>query len=672
MMNLKENLPRFSNLDIAQFPKKLEQMLQQHLEKITTLLKNSTFNWSNLMQPLDIMADELEQYWSPIAHLHAVTNTPALRDCYQACLPQLTAYSSAISQNKALYEAIQSIDITALDATQKKIIQDQSRDFKLSGVHLPPEQKKRFEVINLRLATLSNQFDNHVLDATQAFQYLVTDEKRLQGLPTHTIEQARQLAIEKNQSGWLLTLETPCYIAIMTHADNRALRETFYQAYATRASDQGPHAGQYDNTAIIEETLALRHEKAQITGFAHYADRSIATKMANTSQEVLSFLEQLHERSYAQAKQEFADLERFSKTVGHTEKLEPWDIAYYSEKKKQQEFSISEEMLRPYFPLPQVMTGLFEIIQRLYGMKVSVLSDVDTWHADVLVYQIHDENNTLRGCLYMDLFARPNKRGGAWMDSCRSRYRLPDDQIQTPIAFLTCNFTNPVGNAPAILSPEEVTTLFHEFGHCLHHLLTQVDYLSASGIGGVEWDAVELPSQFFENWCWVEESVHLLSSHVDTKEPIPTHLMTQMLAAKNFQSAMQLARQLEFSLFDFRIHLEHNPQQPEQFKTIVADVRKKVSVVPFVDYNRFAHSFSHIFAGGYAAGYYSYKWAEVLSSDAFGRFLEEGVLNPQTGRDFLHCILEVGSSQTAAAAYQHFRGRMPSIDALLKQDGIIK
>lgn len=672
MMNSIKDLPHFSNIDTTQVPQQLEKMLQRHLAQITTLLTNKTFNWSNLMQPLDQMADELEQYWSPIAHLHAVTNTPALRQCYQACLPQLTAYSSAISQNKALYEAIKSIDTNVLDSTQKKIIHDQRRDFKLAGVHLPLEQKKRFETINLRLATLSNEFDNHVLDATQAFEYLLTDEKRLQGLPAHTIEQARRLAVTKKQSGWLLTLETPCYIAIMTYADDRALRETMYQAYATRASDQGPHAGQYDNTAIIQETLALRHEKAKMTGFAHYAERSIATKMAKTTQEVLDFLYQLHEKSYAQAKQEFADLEHFCTTIGHTTKLAPWDIAYYSEKKKQQEFAISEEMLRPYFPLARVMTGLFQIIHQLYGIRVEALSSVDTWHPDVRVYQIHDENNKLRGYLYMDLFARPNKRSGAWMDSCRSRYRLPDGQIQTPIAFLTCNFTNPVGEAPATLSPEEVTTLFHEFGHCLHHLLTQVDYLSASGIGGVEWDAVELPSQFFENWCWAEESVHLLSSHVDTQEPIPTHLMTQMLAAKNFQSAMQLARQLEFALFDFRIHLECDPKNPEQFKNIIADVRKKISVVPFVDYNRFAHSFSHIFAGGYAAGYYSYKWAEVLSSDAFGRFLEEGVLNPKTGRDFLHCILEVGSSQTAAEAYQKFRGRMPSIDALLRQDGIIK
>jgi oligopeptidase A len=544
------------------------------------------------------------------------------------------------------------------------------RDFKLSGVALSSEKKHRFEALQERLSALSNQFENNVLDASQAYQLSITDAKRLTGLPEHALHHANELAEEKEQSGWVFNLEIPCYLAIITYADDRALREEIYKTYVTRASDQGPSAGQFDNTAVMNEMLALRHEKANLLGFANYAELSLATKMAESTDQVIQFLSDLSHRAHQQAVEDVKNLKVFANENYDIDDLEPWDIAYLSEKKKQADYAISQEELRAFFPLPKVMKGLFAIVNRLYGMTLNEVSDVDIWHPDVTCYRITDANNNLRGHIYVDLFARQNKRGGAWMDSCQSRRQLIDGSIQLPVATLTCNFAKAVANKPPTLSHDEVLTLFHELGHCLHHVLTKVDYLSASGINGVEWDAVELPSQFFENWCFEAEALELLTAHVDHGQPLPSVLFEKLQAGKNFQSAMIMMRQLEFSLFDFRIHQEYQAHQPHFIANILKEVREQTTVVPIASYNRFQHSFSHIFGGGYAAGYYSYKWAEVLSSDAFSRFEEEGVFNEKTGRDFLQQILEVGGSRKAADAFQRFRGRSASIDALLKHNGI--
>lgn len=664
-------LPSFSTIELDTFVPHLDALLKSHLKKIDELLiAQSTYTWDNLMRPLEDMDDELERFWSPLTHLHAVVNSPALRKCYEACLPKLSAYDATIGHNKALYQAIGSIDLTPLDSAQQKVIKDSLQDFELSGVALSPEKQHRFEAIETRLAELDNQFDNNVLDAGQAFSLHITDKKQLEGLPPHAMQTAAELAKEKKIEGWLLNLEFPCYQAVVTYANDRALREKFYHAYVTRASDKGPHAGQFDNSKIIDELLALRHEEAQLLGYDNYAELSVATKMAESTQQVVGFLTNLVSRARQQAIREYDALKAFALEQYKIENVQPWDVAYLSEKMCKADFDISQEELRPYFPEDTVMNGLFTIVNRLYGVRLEVMKDVDTWHPDVRCYKVVDEHNQIRGYVYVDLYARQNKQGGAWMDSMQSRRRLADGSLQLPIATLTCNFAKPGANKMAVLSHDEVLTLFHEFGHCLHHLLTRVDYLGVSGINGVEWDAVELPSQFFENWCWEKTALQLLTRHVDTNQPLPESLFNKLLAAKNFQSAMAMMRQLEFSLFDFRIHQEYTGTQPDWVAATLANVRQETTVLPIADYNRFQHSFSHIFAGGYAAGYYSYKWAEVLSSDAYSRFQEEGVFNEETGRNFLRDILEVGGSKKAKDAFFAFRGRDATIDALLLHNGI--
>jgi oligopeptidase A len=664
-------LPQFSHIDVTKFPSHLDAMLKKHLRQVEHLLQeNPHYTWDNLIYPLDDMADELERFWSPMSHLHGVMDSPELRQCYDDCLPLLSAYEAAMGHNHELYEAIKSIEKHALNPIQQKLIDDNLRDFELSGVALDEEHKKRFEVIQTRLDELNNQFAHHILDATQAFTLQITDSTRLAGLPEHALNTAKEVATEKNLDGHLLTLEYPCYQAVMTYAEDRALREKMYQAYITRASDQGPNAGAFDNTPLIKETLALRHEKAKLLGFNNYAELSLATKMAESTNEVTEFMYDLVKRARKQAETEFQQLQQFAIDTFQLTPVQPWDIGYLSEKRRQTLFSLSQEDLRPYFPQPKVMQGLFALVKKLYGMSIEEIPRVDIWHKDVQCYCVIDEYNNVRGYVYTDLFARPNKRSGAWMDSLQSRRKLDDGRVQLPIATLTCNFAKASANKPAMLSHEEVVTLFHEFGHCLHHILTQVDYLGASGINGVEWDAVELPSQFFENWCWEQSGLAVLTAHVETNEPLPASLFARLTAAKNFQSAMAMLRQMEFSLFDFRIHQEYMPNQDSLVNDILANVRSKTCVTPLVPYNRFPQSFSHIFGGGYAAGYYSYSWAEVLSSDAFSRFEEEGVLNPKTGHDFLHSILEIGSSKKAAEAYKEFRGRPATVDALLRHNGI--
>ncbi len=670
IMSVLIGLPQFSHLDIPHFKSHLEAVLKNNLEQIERLLnENTVYTWDNLMYYLDDLADTLERLWAPLSHLHSVMDSEELRTCYEQCLPLLSAYDAAVGQNYRLYSAIKAIDLNSLNSTQQKIIRDTLQDFELSGVALPEADKKRFEMIQARLAELSNQFSNNILDATQSFTLLVKDATQIAGLPEHAIMTAKETAEEKDLEGYLLTLEYPCFQAVITYAENRTLREQLYEAYVTRASDQGPHAGTYDNTLLINEILKLRHEQAQLLGFKNYAELSIATKMAESPQHVMEFMLDLVSRAKNQAVEEFNSLAQFANEKCDISTLQPWDIAFVSEKRRKNLFDLSQEELRPYFPQPKVMAGLFTIIKNLYGITLEEIKGVDVWHKDVQCFAVIDKHNQVRGYVYSDLYARPHKRGGAWMDSMQSRRKLFNGAVQFPIATLTCNFAKPSANKPATLSHDEVVTLFHEMGHCLHHLLTQVDYLSSSGINGVEWDAVELPSQFFENWCWEKNALALLTAHVDTGEPLPEELFNRLINTKNFQSAMAMLRQLEFSLFDFRLHQEY-VEKESLVSDILADVRTQTNVLPLVPYNRFQHSFSHVFAGGYAAGYYSYKWAEVLSSDAFSRFEEEGIFNQQTGQDFLRFILEVGGSKKAAEAYKEFRGRPATIDALLRHNDI--
>ncbi|HAT8808756.1 TPA: oligopeptidase A [Legionella pneumophila] len=671
-MSTTVGLPQFSHIKIEHFKSHLDALLKNHLEEIDRLLKeNHHYTWDNLIYPLDSLADELERFWSPFAHMHAVMDSEAIRESYEACLPLLSAYDAAIGHNQDLYAAIKSIDQHSLNPAQKKIIEDSIQDFELSGVALSKANKKRFEAIQSRLAELSSKFENNVLDATHAYTIHITEAERVAGLPEHALNTAKELAHEKGLDGFVLTLEYPCFQAVITHAEDRALREEMYRAYITRASDQGPNAGTFDNTPLIDEILSLRHEKAELLGFNNFAELSLATKMAASTNQVTEFIYDLISRTRDKGKAEFRQLEVFAQDKWNLSPVNPWDVAYLSEKRRQDLYSLSQEELRPYFPQPKVMQGLFAIVKKLFGMSIEEIEGVDVWHKDVQCYCIVDESNQTRGYIYTDLFARPHKRNGAWMDSMQSRRKLEDGTVQLPIATLTCNFAKPSANRPAMLSHDEVVTLFHEFGHCLHHLLTQVDYLGGSGINGVEWDAVELPSQFFENWCWDEHALSLLTSHVDTGETLPSALYERLIAAKNFQSAMAMLRQMEFALFDFRIHQEYQIGKASYVANTLADVRSKTSVVPIVPYNRFQHSFSHIFGGGYAAGYYSYMWAEVLSSDAFARFEEEGIFNPKTGHDFLKSILEAGGSRKAADAFAEFRGRPATIDALLRHNGIL-
>ena len=668
-----QGLPPYQQIKPEHVQPAIENVLAHNRARLKEITDQENYSWATLISPLEDIQDKLNKTWSPVSHLNAVMNNEALREAHNACLPKLSEYGTELGQNRQLFEAYQAIadseQFNTLDIAQKKVITDALRDFRLSGVDLPEDKKARYKDIQQKLSSLTSKFSDNVLDATQAWKKPISDAKALQGLPDSALAMAKQTAEAENQSGWLLNLEFPSYFAVMTYADNRELRKEIYDAYITRASDQGPNAGQWDNSQLMEEILALRHEKAQLLGFSNYAELSLATKMAHDTGAVVGFLKELATKSKPIAQQEYEELQTFAKNELSLTDLQPWDVLYASEKLRQNTYAISQEALKAYFPEPKVVSGLFEIVKRLYGLDISEVKDVQTWHKDVRFYQIKDQSGQLRGRFFLDLFARPNKRGGAWMAECICR-RKTDAGVQTPVAYLTCNFAPPVGNEPALFTHYEVNTLFHEFGHGLHHMLTQVDYLEVSGINGVAWDAVELPSQFMENWCWEKDALELIAGHYQTGEPLPEDMRQKLLAAKNFQSAMQMVRQLEFALFDFRIHKEYDPQQGGRIQTILDEVRRDVAVIAPVPNNRFQHSFSHIFAGGYAAGYYSYKWAEVLSADAFSKFEETGIFNPQTGHEFLTNILEKGGSQEPLALFIAFRGREPKIDALLKHSGI--
>ncbi len=675
MNNPQSQFPSFSTIRPDDIEPTIKQLLTKNRTTFNHLLtQNKSYTWDNLLAPMEDMDDYLGQVWSPISHLHAVMESDQLREAYKKCLPELTEYHTDIMQNVDFYKAIQHIakspEFKILKPAQRKIIENYLRDFHLAGVDLGAKEKIRFGELQKQLSQLSTQFSENILDATHAWTLHITDRDALKGLPEQTIKMAEENAKEQKKTGWVLTLDYPCYSMVMKFLENRELRRSMYEAYVTRASELGPDAKRFDNSAIMEDILKARHELALLLGFNNYAEYSLKTKMAKTTERVLSFLNDLVEKSKKTAQAEINELTAFAKSLDNIEKLEAWDLAFYSEKLQQSKFLFSQEDLRPYFPVDKVLSGMFAVMQKLYGITVKERHGVDIWHPHVQFFEVYDEHNVLRAFFYTDLYARPHKREGAWMDECRVRRLLSNETIQLPIAFLTCNFTRPIDNKPALLTHDEVLTLFHEFGHCLHHMMTKVDYAGVSGINGVPWDAVEFPSQFLEFWCYEKEVLHLMSSHVETKETLPESLLNKIIEAKNFQSGLQMLRQLEFALFDFHMHLAYDPTKGPQIQAVLDDVRRKVSVVPAPAFNRFQHSFSHIFAGGYAAGYYGYKWAEVLSSDAFEKFEEAGIFDHDTGQAFLKDILEKGGVYEPMDLYVAFRGREPTVDALLKYSGL--
>lgn len=667
------DLPPYSEIKAEHVESAIDSVLESNRKAIKNLLENppTELTWENTVLLLDEIGEKLGHAWSPISHLNAVMNSAELRNAYEACLPKLSEYSTEMGQNKQLFERYQALNNSPIakqfSTPQKTILKHTLRDFHLSGIDLPTDKQKRYGEIQAKLSELSSKFSNQLLDATQAWTKHITDEQALAGIPSSAKSQMAQTAQAKNLTGWLITLEFPCYYAVISYADDRKLREEIYQAYCTRASDQGPIANKFDNGPIMQEILALRHELAQLLGFANYAELSLADKMAENPQQVLTFLNDLATRSKPFAEQDLKELRNYVAEQGITD-MQSWDVSYYSEKLREARYSISDETLRVYFPIDKVLTGLFTLVETLYNIQISELHNFDTWHPDVRLFEIKEQGKTI-GRFFFDLYARSNKRGGAWMDGARDRYQNSQGQIITPVANLVCNFMPASEGKPALLTHDEVTTLFHEFGHGLHHMLTRIEHLGASGINGVAWDAVELPSQFMENWCWQEEGLALISSHYETGEPLPKDLLDKMLAAKNFQAGLMMVRQLEFSLFDFELHTFYGDKTVEQ---VLNDVRERVAVLKPPAYNRFANSFAHIFAGGYAAGYYSYKWAEVLSADAFSRFEEEGILNPETGRLFRETILAKGGSQEPIELFIEFRGREPSIEPLLRHSGFIE
>jgi oligopeptidase A len=668
------DLPPFSQITPPQVKPAVEQAIAKARAAVEQAVASESVSWHSLIEQVEWQSERLSKLWSPVSHMNSVVNSAELREAYESCLPLLSDFSTWLGQHEGLYQKYQqlaqSAEYRTLSAAQQKVIQNALRDFKLSGIGLSNEKKQRYGEIQSRLSDLSSQFSNNTLDATQAWFKHVTDEADLAGLPEDAKLAAADEAKNRELTGWVFTLEFPSYIAVMTYADSRALREELYSAYCTRASDQGPTAGQFDNSAIIEETLALKHELAQLLDFQSAAEESLATKMAENPSQVLDFLHDLARRAKPQAEKDLQELTQFAQTEYGVKTLAAWDVTYYAEKLKQAKYAISDELLRPYFPEHKVVAGLFTVLNKLFGVTVKQRDGVDVWHPDVTFYDIYGAQGELRGSFYLDLYARAKKRGGAWMDDCQGRRILADGSVQAPVAYLTCNFNKPVGGKPALFTHDEVVTLFHEFGHGIHHMLTKVDAAAVAGINGVAWDAVELPSQFLENWCWQAQALAIISGHYQTGEALPQDLLDKMLAAKNFQSAMFLVRQLEFALFDFRLHAEYDPAQGGRVQQMLDEVRSEVSVIIPPRFNRFQHGFSHIFAGGYAAGYYSYLWAEVLSADAFSRFEEEGIFNAQTGQDFLSWILERGGSAEPMELFKGFRGREPNNEALLRHMGI--
>lgn len=668
-------LPQFSAIQPSQLVTQLDSMLQSNRSNIQQLCEGE-ISWESFIAPLEAQEEQLSRFWSPVGHLNAVKNNAELREAYNQCLPLLSAYGTELGQNTALFNAYKAIATSAeyneYDPAQQRLIEQAIRDFQLSGVDLPQDQKQRYKEISEQLSKLTTKFEENLLDTTNAWSKLITDEAELAGIPETAKGMFAQAAEQQGKQGWLILLQIPFYLAVVSYADSRPLREECYRAYSSRASELGSNP-EWDNTPLMNEILALRHEKAQLLGFDNYAELSLATKMADRPQQVIDFLNDLAEKSRSAAEQDVAQLRDFATAQG-LDTMQAWDVAWLSEKLKQQHFDIDDEQLRPYFAADNVFAGLFGIVKKLFGLRIQAVEGFDKYHDDLRHYQVYDANNELRGAFYLDMYARENKRGGAWMDVCRSRLQHGNDESvadDIPVAYLTCNATPPVGDKPALLTHDEVVTLFHEFGHGLHHMLTRVSWPSVGGINGVEWDAVELPSQFLENWAWEKEALDQFAKHYQSGEVLPAALFDKMLAAKNFQSAMQMLRQVEFSLFDLEMHLNYSPSAGDDYiQDSLNAVRQRVAVLTPPAFNRFQNSFSHIFAGGYAAGYYSYKWAEVLSADAFSAFEEDGVFNTATGQRFMQEVLERGASRPAAEHFLAFRGREPNTEALLRHNGI--
>jgi oligopeptidase A len=628
-----------------------------------------SISWENFVEPIEMVSEKISRAWGQIEHLNAVVNSDDLRKAYNDNLIKLTEFYTNLSQDEALYKKYQSLKdgeiFESLTPSQKRIIDNVLREFKLGGAELNELEKARFKVIQEKLAKLSTQFEENILDATNEFSIFVGDADDLQGIPEENIKKAQSEAIEDKKEGYKFTLHFPSYLPVMQYAEDRNLREKLYRGYATRASELA--SPKFDNTKLIDEILALRYESAKLLGFNHFTEMSLVTKMAKSNEEVVSFLMDLANKAKPFALKDMEELSAFSKTLG-IEKLEAWDIAYVSEKLRQAKYSFSENEVKQYFPEHRVLKGLFKVVETIFKLKI-IKTDTPTWHKDVSFYSIKNDGDELVGQFYFDLYARNHKRGGAWMDEAISRYKNSFESSH-PVAFLTCNFSSPSENKPALFSHDDVITLFHEFGHGLHHMLTKVDEYSISGIKGVEWDAVELPSQFMENFCWEWDVVKHMTEHVDNKSPLPEALFKKMIEAKNFQSGMQTLRQIEFSLFDIRLHTQYSDQNKINSLKLLETIRDEIAVVRPPAWNRFPNSFSHIFAGGYAAGYYSYKWAEVLASDAFSLFEEEGILSSNAGQKFQEEVLSKGGSRPAMESFVAFRGRAPSVDALLRHSGM--
>ncbi len=665
-------LPRFADIRPEHVTPAVDRLLDEGraaLARVTGADVPDT--WDAFIVPLEDANERLSRAWGQVAHLHAVLDSPALRECYNANLPKLTQYWTELGHNAPLFEKYRRLRASPayveLPPARRKQIDDALRDFRLGGAELQPEQKARFAAIQEDLAQLGAKFSENVLDATNAFTLVIEDPARLSGLHDDTLEAARHAAEKDGRKGWKFSLHAPSYLPVMQYADERRLRETMYRESVTRASEFGKP--QWDNTPLIARILELRKEEARLLGFASFADVSLEPKMAESPAQVLAFLDDLAARARPSAERDVAELREFARRELGIDQLEAWDLAYASEKLRARRYDFSDNEVKQYFPEDAVLAGLFGLVETLYGVRIAAAT-APVWHEDVRFFAIRDALGTLVGQFYMDLYARDTKRGGAWMDDAITRRRR-HGQIQTPVAYLNCNFSRPVGGRPALFTHDEVITLFHEFGHGLHHLLTQVDDLSVAGIGGVEWDAVELPSQFMENFCWEWDVLSRMTRHVGSGAPLPRALFDKMLAAKNFHAGLMMLRQIEFAVFDMRLHAEFDPGAGRSALELLDEVRARVAVLVPPPYNRFPNNFSHIFGGGYAAGYYSYKWAEVLSADAYSLFEENGVLDPATGARFRDEILAVGGSRPAAESFRAFRGREPKVDALLRHNGMI-
>jgi oligopeptidase A len=666
------DFPDFRAVDAKEIVPLIKDMIKDNVLATATLLEQDHFTWRNLIVPLEEMDDSLAKVWAMISHIHAVCSEDELRLSYEKSLVEITQYYTDLSHNIALYNAFEAIksstEYAEYDAGQKKVIQNNIRDFKLFGVHLAAEQKAELSELSTSLSKLSNNFEQNILDATYGYTLYVNDKEELAGIPEAVVNAARELAKSQNHAGWGFNLDAPTFLAVMRYAENRKLRENLYKAYVTRASEVGPNGGTWDNSGLMLDILQKRQQQAKLLGFKTYADLSLATKMANDVAEVNEFLTSLANKAIKQAKDEYKELVDFIKQE-HEIQCEPWDMIFYSELLRLKKYSYSSLEYKEYFSVEQAMSGLFDIVSRVFSLKICPVDSEGIWHKDVNLFAVFDKDEKIRGYFYTDLYARPKKRGGAWMDDCRVRRITKAQNVQHPIAFLNCNFSPPAGGA-ALLAHDDVVTLFHEFGHTLHHILTQVDYADISGISGVMWDAVEFPSQFLEHWCYTEEGLNILAKHYKTGVSLPEDMRKQLLLSKNFQSGMQMMRQLEFSIFDINIYANTKIDSAAAIGAELDHVRAQYAVAPVWKDNRFQHSFSHIFAGGYAAGYYSYKWAEVLSADAFALFEDLGIFNQDLGTKFVAEILEQGGTYDAKELFINFRGREPDIAALLRHSGI--